>query len=238
MKKNIFIIMLIIVILGLSSYLIYDKKFVPKNDDIKENGTQVVPEIIDAMSNKTYYTVNGNKVTLPCDNSKEVYISVTLPKIDSNLPGAIALNEKIMESMKNNVELANKKEFSDVLPKNYIITDITYNTILKDRIIYILVNQNIQNCGSFGGKTINSFMYDYNSDKEYKTEDVMNKYNISLKSLKNEIVNQNPGGMLESNESYKETFNKSTANDFNIIDINSNEITFGYLTESAVIKIK
>ena len=243
--KNIIITILAILVIGLGGFIVYDKlidkkveKENPTTNDSESNKISVsIPEVITGYSKKTYYTVNGQRVSLSCDPSIEAYISVDVPEINVDRNGAKAVNKEIKEKMTHYIDLTNKTDFSDISLKNYKAENITYSTLIKDDILYIFINSHAKNCASYYGDSL-TFMYDYINDKQLFTEDVLNKYGISLENLKNQFTDEDfSNSMIANNESIKEAFDKASLNDFTIEDIGKDYITVKFRVDTVKISI-
>lgn len=237
--KKIYILLtcLILIIIGLLIYILgFTKPKIANNETKKEPTKQVEKEkndveeikVVSSLKKKTYYTVNGNKVTLPCDSNTYASISVDIPKIDSNKPGAEELNSKIANTC--GIDTVNKTDFSDVSPKNYTEYIQTYETKTIDDMIIIYINEKIKNCGSSGSSDPITYVYDIKSDKQLSILDVLNKYNISIDTVKqgfdmSEIDEMGNEGIRENFDNNINTLNSDW---FNLEYIDENKLEIAY----------
>ena len=221
MKKGmlVLLIVLILLVLGMGGYLVYDK-ILSKEDKKQEEQTEQKKDeksedsnldkisIKSFMNKINYYKVDGEKVKLSC-NDQEAYISINLPTLYIDGVEYKNLKTKIENDFKNLIELANKDDFSDVSAKNYSITNINYSNFYKDELLIININQKVTNCGSNYGPGITTYVIDIENKKLLTLNEILSKYNIDKADVKNRFLNESDeNSMLNVNDGVRELFLK------------------------------
>lgn len=252
MKKNLVIVVLILIIIILSVTLgiaigksdnnkINNVSNTNNVDDNNKDNSNSEFKVISTLKNKIYDTKNGEKVKIPCDYNEYAYISVDIPKINSEKTGAKNINNKINEYLSYEIELINNPDFSDMAEKHKFSIDQTYNYVIKDDILYLFITKNIKTCGTGGGST-KTFLYNIKNDKQLNNIDIINKYNIPIETIKKQFYDLNDD-LLMNNETVKNNFENSvnTLNDdyFTITSLGNNyfELTFSWSISMPTIKI-
>lgn len=211
MKKNVFIIILVIIVLGMGGYLVYDK--VLSKDEVKKEKTETKEEIVEENKEETsdVYVLDGynfassgtfDEKYQPDENEKkmELMCNIKLPKITINSDNAKKFNDKIMSEQNPNNGC--QKNFKGVGSSH-----IDYSYYVKDNIIFILITAQIVNHRGSGYNKHIGYYYDIANDKELSLDDIYKKYGITLDDVNKriEIEKQNVSGLIEPVTKFDQT---------------------------------
>lgn len=164
--KNVIIFVLVLIIIGLGFYILCDKGII-FNDNDKEFNFEELDHTNKTKDVKviTSYSFNGevDNINEACPNSSgKSNVSVNLPKIDSDSPNAILLNNKILSDFDVYTKMKNGTSFNEV--------NLYYTSLTKNNYIYIYVEaRGTHNCGS-GDIIYKSYYYDIENDSIMDSE--------------------------------------------------------------------
>lgn len=122
-------------------------------------------------------TVYTKKAIDAYDGGLDFLHSLTIPRIDSTLPGAEALNAKMLAEQQDKLDAlaANKEE-------NYLYT-VTYSSSGADGILVINVYEYTGWQYSEGGSTRRFYYYDAAADRELTLDETLAKLSMTKESL-------------------------------------------------------
>lgn len=178
--RNIIILILILIIVGLGFYILCDNGII-FNDNDKEFNYEELDDTNKTKDVKviTLYSFNGevDNINDVCPNaSGKANVSVNLPKIDSDSPNAILLNNKILSDFDVYTKMENGTSFNEV--------NLYYTSLIKDNYIYIYVEaRGTHNCGS-GDTIYKSYYYDIENDSIMNSEKAFVIAGFTLQNLK------------------------------------------------------
>lgn len=251
MKKNVVIIILIIIVLGMGSFLIYDKIIHKEinnnilNQNIKDDNTSISDVKVVDYINETYdkssikSQVEGHY--RGCDmGDGTIYgtIKVNLPKLLGDGAEIKKINQLIVNDYNDILYLMNDQRLIDEINKaddqkriTSLITgsyDINYQYNKGNDFISILVKSNTS-CLCMGGSIDSkSYYYDFKNNKILSNEDVINKYNISKEDIKTKIYS------MENEENIYDYHIKNSIQDLESFDemyavyVENNKLTVVY----------
>lgn len=167
------IVILILMVLGLSGYLVYDK-FMDKEE----------PPAVNETTNNNIQTDNSNKKVLKKDESKDVVYDYAydktsekiskMPYININSVYADSINKKIEDIIKNDEYTIENNTLKSTSPTGGAW--ITYKSFINDNILSIILYED------FIASNNSHKYYSYNIDI-YTGEEVTNKDLVKLKNI-------------------------------------------------------
>lgn len=223
MKKNVFIVISIIIILGMGGYLVYDKILGKEEVKTKKEIKEKVAEPTDTNENTTsdVYVVDGYHKVIsgsfdetyePSEEERklELMYYVKLPKLTINSNNAEHLNEKILNDFSPMEK--DKKTFKGVGS-----THIDYTYYIKDNIIFIIITDEHSNNRGSGWTKYYGYYYDITNDEELSLEGVYKKLGFNINEINMEIE-QKAGKLTESSEQFIIPSISSNSYELNITD--------------------
>lgn len=207
MKKNIIVIIVLsILLLGALGYIGYEK-FLAKDDkeskeveeNKKNNGTTEKVEVETAyeksLSEEAVIKDSGLKYTAK--------INIKIPKITSGSTGVVALNEKIMKE--NEIENFDSV-ISDIRsgkggPSSI---NISYQSVVKNNIIYIDVQSTIAYPNSGSSSKRNNYAYDITNDKVLEYQEIYRNLGYTYETILEDIKNYSSGAYDDASKMTEE----------------------------------
>lgn len=253
MKKNILIIILIVLVLSLGGYLVYEKmgnkvESGNKKETIKENEkvTEEKVEVVDYINKEFKIYSLKDKISSEFTSCTTNYQSldpnygnrnVKLPMLTGNKQGVQNFNKKIQEKYKDDIRLLEENNVISELEKykndnqrltyitssNYIIN---YEYNITDEYISIKITRDYGNGCAGGGTAMTSFNYNIKSDNYLTNEEFINQLGFTKEDIKNEFLNS-----PATEDFAKEYINKDTDTQFEdlySVYLNDNKILVNY----------
>lgn len=202
-KQTIWIIVLGLLVVGLTSYIITDK-FILQNvepNNNQENNENNQEENITVTS--SYTKTASKKVTDRLDHPDTHTHTLTLdiPMINSTKPGTLTLNQKIQTDFQDEKEIIEnvrdidwqnqpdewKNQLDDIVNQNSTIFDITYEYNISNDVIWILISKNGYFLRGSAFEYRYAYYYDIKNDKELTQAEIASKFNIDLEVAKTQM---------------------------------------------------
>lgn len=192
MKKNIVIIILSVIILGLGGYLVYDKVIDKDVNNNNEEGVNVENKEIanqrenyeivgQAFSGIETYEWPTETIGKESRDPNNVVYKIEIPEILIKTDVTEKINKEIYEKFKINIEGLKSTENGP----SRVEREITYNYNIKDDILFILILSTVGSTRSGGSTEYISYYYDIKEDKQYTLEEVLDKFSISVDNIEN-----------------------------------------------------
>ena len=214
-KKNIVIALLVIVVIALGGYLIYDKVNNKSNCDTnnkqeeKANNTNVDKN--SEVTKRTYDSVGLNYVGLAftgfkeldwptakwgkeTDEPEKIVRNVNLPKINITTTAADDLNKKILKDYNGIINMLYQNNDDDIDP---ISLDVNYTYTVLNNVIFISISTENYFFRGTSSSDVDVYYYDIDSDKELTYQEVLNKFGIKESFLLKYVANETNGTDLQ-----------------------------------------
>lgn len=213
-KQTIWITILVLLVVGLTSYIITDKiilKNLSSNNNHQENNNnnenkQEKEEEITVIS---YYTKTASKKVTDYDSETKTYtLSLDIPMIRSTKPGAVALNQKIQNDLKREVDIIENIRDIDWnnLPNDFdmtkddLIFKTNYSYNILDNIVWIAISETAYFLHGSGSTYLSTYSYDINNDKELTQTEIVKKFDIDLEKAKIQMEQNCPNEFFSKND--------------------------------------
>ena len=171
--KNTIILILSLLVIGLGSYVIFDK-VINKNDSSNEN----------TSSSKTENSVS----VVDAVNYKEGYLSVRLPKITGNTESINQINNKILNEVlpKTNTYSAAQEEVKGSINEN---SKIEYQYDIANNVLILQIySSNISMPATNGGNFNTNYFYDILNDKELTLKEAADKIGYEIEYTEGPVL--------------------------------------------------
>lgn len=207
MKKNVVIIILSVVMLGLGGYLVYDK-VIDKNDKktpedecvIKDDNNKktIVSDLVNGKVIQTY--VHNGEGAFELQENEVPYVKATIPYINIETEEAKELNKKIQENYKDVINVIENNINEQINNKGPYYKIVNYNYTIRDNILFVFVESTNVSYRASGGVSSNAYYYDIENDKILNTNEVLEKLgktkeqvlgnlNLTFEDKREEIAN-------------------------------------------------
>lgn len=224
-KKNIVIALLVIIIIALGGYLIYDKVNNKSNCDTNNKQQEKANNTNADKNNESAKEFNGlNYVGLAYTAFKEfdwptasvgyeegepkkLVRLVNLPKINITTDATEKLNKKILDDNQNYINMVKQDNKDNEIPAS-LSTNYTY-TVLNNIIFISVVTEYNLYRGS-GASYVNVYYYDINADKELTYKETLTKLGVDEKNVLKFVASKTKGTDLQKIDNIYPTNNNQS----------------------------
>lgn len=189
MKKNILIIVLSVLVLGLGGYLVFDK--VISNNNVKEEvkgeeKTQNLSLVSDLVNGKIIqnYVYTGEGEFGGLEENEIPYVQAAIPYINMDTKNVKDINDQIQIDYKNAIDIIKNNVKEQKSNKGPYYTNINYNYTVRNEILFVFVDSETGSYRAGGGVSATAYYYDMKNDKILNTQEVLTILNITSDSIK------------------------------------------------------
>jgi len=209
MKKNIIIVLLIIIILGLGGYLVFDKVMDNKeetpieegNNQIKEDNKEsgvIVNDLINGKVIQTFSSSDGMNIELEANEIP--YVEVILPYININSSAAKEINNKIETKFSNEINIIKNNVTTQVSNKGPYYTSINYSYTVRNNVLFIYVEKLTNSYRASGYSEGVAYYYDLENNKILSTEETLKKLGKTVEEVKEKINSNYDSNFIDNKE--------------------------------------
>ena len=180
--KNVVITILVILVLGLGGYLVYDKVIDKGDTNINDDTSQSINKDYVGVAFSDSLTIDWptDELGKETGDPDKVTKKVEIPKILIETDSTKIINDKIYNDYIYYIKMFEDNYKFETFEKAQII-NITYDYKVKEDIIYIIIKTSLSNSRADSDVNHMVYYYDIENDKVLTVDEICSKYNIDIK---------------------------------------------------------